>query len=310
MIVLFDYDSLLYQAVYRIVSITDIKLLLLNMGYQRNGDPQEKLIKNKINLYSSIDEVRAWLSEGLTRNQIIKNLARNMILFEMVGRAESQTLSVLEDIEKSGATVDSVEYFLTTCKKSIRKQISTEYKAKRKGNKWVGKLRNKMIVSYDCEHSDTWEADDLIADRAKEIGVGKYIICSIDKDMKQIEGHHFNYQFQYERLPDGKYAFDEYGKKIRDGRKGLSYTSKEDSICFLATQMIMGDSGDGVKGIPGVGKVGAKKIIGDCTNQFGIIKRIVTAYRTYETKAKEKEIEFDARLEIMKNYRLLRLGTN
>ena len=303
MVVLFDYDSLLYHSVYKIVSFSDI---------------------------------RTWFSDGVPKEKI-----REQIVFDAISRAENLTLSILNDIENCGIEVDRVEYFLTTCKRSIRKAISTEYKAKRKSNKWVSAVRKSIIETYPNTHrSDEWEADDLIADYAK--GNEEYLICSIDKDLQQIPGYHFNYNWNYERDENGKYKLNEYNQKIKTTRKGLSHTSEVESMCFLAIQMLMGDAGDGIKGIPRVGKVKAKKILGGCKNAFGIKRRIVQAYRDYKESLdlksleirveiveveklpdtmkefkesqlsvlyeKLKPFEFDVRIELMKNYRLLKLG--
>ena len=98
-----------------------------------------------------------------------------------------------------------------------------------------------------------------------------------------------------------QYEKDELGFKKPTRRKGLSHTSKKESVCFLATQMLMGDSGDGIKGVKGIGKVKAGKILKDCTNQFSYLRRITEQY--------DKAFGEDARIELMKNYRLLKLGT-
>lgn len=253
MVVLFDYDSLIYLSVYKIVSFT---------------------------------QIREWLSDGLP-----KEVIREQIVYDSVARANKMTLDILEDIEKCGIQIDGVEYFVTTCRKSIRKAISKEYKAKRKRNNWVGKVRKVLVNSLGCHHSDEWEADDLIADYSKK--EGEYLICSIDKDLQQLEGWHYNYKMQY--------AKDEQGNKVATQRKGLSHTSASESVCFLATQMLMGDAGDGIQGIKGIGKLKAGKLLKDCNNQFSYLRRIVEQYYTAFGE--------DARTELMKNYRLLKLGT-
>lgn len=77
------------------------------------------------------------------------------------------------------------------------------------------------------------EADDLVA-----IYQNKHtIICSPDKDvLKQLEGKHFDY---------GKVEFIK--------------TTKEEAHKFLLMQILMGDSTDGVPGIPKVGEKTAYK---------------------------------------------------
>lgn len=252
MVVLFDYDSLIYHSVYRIVTLSEIKEL-----YQL----------------------------GMIREEI-----ESEIVLRCVERAGEMTLSVLDDIKECGIEITDVKYFLTTCSKSVRKQICDKYKAKRKGNKWVARVRAELRVKLGCICSDKWEADDLIADYAK--GDDKYLICAIDKDLKQIEGYHYNYQKTYEGKGEDR---------VYTGRKGLSHTSKIESVCFLATQMLMGDSGDGIQGIKGIGIKRAEKILAECRNGYSYMRRIVEQYH--------KAFGEDARIELMKNYRLLKLGT-
>jgi hypothetical protein len=81
------------------------------------------------------------------------------------------------------------------------------------------------------------EADDLVAIyQTKDT-----IICSPDKDvLKQLAGTHFNY---------GKMEYIE--------------TTEEDANKFLLMQVLMGDSTDGIPGIPKVGPKTAEKWVND-----------------------------------------------
>ena len=84
--VLFDYDSLVYMSVYKICSISDI---------------------------------RGWFEKGKTKSwmeQEILNLALN--------RLSQMDTQIFEEIESTGIKIDDVKYFLTACKKSIRKKES------------------------------------------------------------------------------------------------------------------------------------------------------------------------------------------
>jgi DNA polymerase-1 len=67
---------------------------------------------------------------------------------------------------------------------------------------------------------------------------GVYRICSIDKDMQQIPGAHYNWNT---------------GKKF--------VVTKEDADWSFYMQILTGDPGDGYTGIPGIGKVKAAKIL-------------------------------------------------
>ena len=66
-----------------------------------------------------------------------------------------------------------------------------------------------------------------------------YVVCSPDKDvLKQVPGSHYNYQ-----------------------KMEWVHTSDEDAEAFLWKQTLMGDSTDGIPGIPGLGPKTADKLI-------------------------------------------------
>lgn len=152
--ILVDYDSLLYAALYKVISITQMKELLIKYD---------------------------------------KDRVRQMILLEANERLSNMCLSILTKISDSGFDFDSsdVEYYLTSNIFSYRKKISSSYKANRTRNKWVVALKSYIIENESCHYSLEWESDDLIADRAKEL---KYdcVIATIDKDLNQIPGWKFD----------------------------------------------------------------------------------------------------------------------
>jgi len=88
------------------------------------------------------------------------------------------------------------------------------------------------------------EADDLVAifqDKLLERPLTKTVICSPDKDvLKQLVGTHFNY---------GKMEYIE--------------TTEDEANKFLLMQVLMGDSTDGIPGIPKVGPKTAEKWVND-----------------------------------------------
>lgn len=76
------------------------------------------------------------------------------------------------------------------------------------------------------------EADDIICGVHYTLPDCEKIICSPDKDLKQIPGMHFNY------------------KKPTDGIKQVN---EEDAKYNFWEQVLIGDSVDNVKGVPGMG---------------------------------------------------------
>lgn len=265
MIALFDFDSHLYHSVYRIVSIQQMR---------------ELLAANFTLPYSER-----------------KELAFNYIIDEAIDRMGNKLLKVYDAIEQTGFKLTAYELYITACTNSIRKNISEEYKANRRRNKWVNEIRNRLISEGNVIFDDQYEADDLIADRAKELNEqGKeYIIISIDKDLKQIPGWHFDYYPKKIKHPDGT---------ITTQMKGLSFTTPYESWKMLAYQVIAGDHGDGVKGIPGIGHVRTNQILHGCKTYKDFQNKVVRAYVAHSYHFSDG----DWRSELFKNYRLIYLG--
>jgi hypothetical protein len=211
-------------------------------------------------------------------------------------RLENMLNDILLDIsnDENNIEISAVEIYVTNCKNSIRKDISKEYKANRQPNPIVNCLRKAYISKNNAIYSDTLEADDLIADRAKELGEFGCIIVTMDKDLMQIPGFVYNFY----RKPSVR---DQEGNEIEVfKRKGLSYVSKFDAQKFLAKQLLQGDSCDKITGLPKYGAVKAAKIIDPITNTFGLIKAVVSEYK--------KVYEEDYIEPLQTNFRLLYLG--
>jgi 5'-3' exonuclease len=212
-------------------------------------------------------------------------------------RLENMLNDILLDIsnDENNIEISAVEIYVTNCKNSIRKDISKEYKANRQPNPIVNCLRKAYISKNNAIYSDTLEADDLIADRARELGEFGCIIVTMDKDMMQIGGFVYNFY----RKPSVR---DEEGNEIEVfKRKGLSYTTKFDAQKFLAKQLISGDACDQVQGLPKYGEKKAEKIVSNITTIFGLKKAVVMEY---------KKVYGDDYIEyLLKNFRLLYLGS-
>src|SRR5437879_5680016 len=75
---------------------------------------------------------------------------------------------------------------------NFRKIIYKDYKANRRGlprPAWLDPCREFLVREWGAEITDGYEADD-------GIGIGhteNSIVCSIDKDLRQIPGQHYNF---------------------------------------------------------------------------------------------------------------------
>nr|BDD47792.1 hypothetical protein 10 [Deltaproteobacteria bacterium] len=83
------------------------------------------------------------------------------------------------------------------------------------------------------------EADDMLGIlMTQPANKGKYVCCTIDKDLKQIPGRHFNWNHDK-----------------------LFTVSSEEAETFFYQQILQGDPTDGYHGCPGVGPVKAAEIL-------------------------------------------------
>jgi DNA polymerase-1 len=98
-------------------------------------------------------------------------------------------------------------------------------------------IQDYLRASYTCLMQDVLEGDDLmgILSTAER---GKYIICSIDKDMLQIPGRHYNWN-----------------------TRRRSIVTVHQGNHFFYRQILTGDPGDGYTGIPGWGPVKTDKVL-------------------------------------------------
>lgn len=148
-----------------------------------------------------------------------------------------------------------------TSKSNFRKTIYPEYKSNRTQPKpkWLPDLRQYAIEEQGVVIAkDGLEADD-------ELGINQTeetIICSLDKDLLQIPGYHF--QWGIGTLKWSKP--DTY----------ITQTELEGWRLFYQ-QCLKGDRSDNVKGIDGLGEKKAEKLLANCkTDQemFGIVREM------------------------------------
>lgn len=132
---------------------------------------------------------------------------------------------------------------------NFRYSIYPEYKAQRlkvPKPEFLPDVREYLISEYQASVSDGCEADDML-------GVDQHIymeqgidsrIVSIDKDLDQIVGYHYNPKHKREYV-----------------------ISPNDSIRFFYYQLLVGDAADNIKGAKGIGPKKAEKILQDCVTE-------------------------------------------
>ena len=119
--------------------------------------------------------------------------------------------------QKQGVTVEPVEVAILRCDELVQRilhetaaefyypyltgsnnfrlKYNPEYKANRKDSKkpeWLEQVREHLVLNWNAQVSDGCEADDMMAiEQTKQ--PDETIICTIDKDLLQVPGKHFNF---------------------------------------------------------------------------------------------------------------------
>ena len=165
--------------------------------------------------------------------------------------------SEIEDL-KEKLNADKVIVTLTD-KNNFRKDVLPTYKDNRKQKRkpiLLSPLRKFLIEEYNAVIYPNLEADDVMGILATKPSRGeRKIICSIDKDLRQIPGH----------LYDGD---------------SLTKHSKKHCDWWHMIQTLTGDAVDGFSGCPTVGKVTAQKILNDKNMPLKKMWQLVV--KTYE----------------------------
>lgn len=127
--------------------------------------------------------------------------------------------------------------------RNFRKQLDPQYKANRDGKPqpaYLDSIRELLVREWNAELCDGYEADDGIG-MARE-KCPESIIVSNDKDFRQLAGEIFN--------------------PIRNGGEFEVVDSVEAARAFYS-QMLEGDTSDNIRGVDGIGKVRAGRLLAD-----------------------------------------------
>jgi DNA polymerase-1 len=161
--------------------------------------------------------------------------------------------------------------FSISCEKNYRKEHFPTYKSNRKtvvkpqGLAWLRQYLKDNADKYNLLLIENLEADDCMGIFGTS-GDGNISIHSEDKDLFTIPVRQWDF------------------KK----NKFITPTPLE-SIRFLYTQVLTGDTVDGYKGCPRIGKVKAEAALRDCSNELEMLQACYVRYhKVYGTGAEEE----------------------
>jgi DNA polymerase-1 len=143
---------------------------------------------------------------------------------------------------------------------NFRYDIFPEYKANRitaKRPRWEKEVREHLVKNWGAQLS-VGEADDMLGIRQTELA-GDSLIATIDKDLDMIPGWHYNFV-----------------------KKEKYFVTPEQAIRFFYYQCLVGDTADGVKGVPGIGPKKAEAILSSCNTEEEYYNAVVSCFSCYE----------------------------
>lgn len=155
--------------------------------------------------------------------------------------------------------------YVTDSENNFRKEIYPDYHANRihPKPKWYEELKERVLVFWNGHVAVGQEADDSLG-----IAQWKYfsddpefgatpndcIICSIDKDLLQIPGQHYNF--------------------VRGERRNVTI---EEGLKHFYKQLLIGDTADNIRGVDSIGPKKAEKALGNCNTEqemFEVVRKL------------------------------------
>lgn len=146
--------------------------------------------------------------------------------------------------------------------KNFRYKLYPDYKSNRKEkNPLIPVISEYMLNELNAIPSIGGEADDYVYDAVK-LSDGKCVVAAIDKDV-------------FYNCPDVPfYNYRSHGNTLGEFKS----ISKLESRLAIASQVVIGDSGDGIPGAYKVGKVWCKNNMHIGMTDYQFIKTILKAY--------------------------------
>lgn len=207
---------------------------------------------------------------------------RKIVTTEKVELARHILNMMIEKILKETKANEYMIYLSPTDKSNFRYDVATiqGYKANRteESPAHYDALREHILTSgFQVEVAIKQEADDCLGITATRLSTVKdmmVIMVSIDKDIDQIPGHHFNFVegVMYETTLIGELTLSNNHKKLKGG--GLKW--------FYA-QMLLGDSGDNIPGLKGAGPVKVQGYLADLNTEDELLDKVYELFcKQYE----------------------------
>jgi len=164
------------------------------------------------------------------------------VLTEDFGVAQVRASNLLWNIFSEVKAKDRVLYL--SGGENFRKAVVPSYKANRVDQEkphYLEPLREYLVTEWGAKVTDGIEADDALGIAQTAAPEGTTIICSLDKDLKQVPGYHYTWEM------NGTGSTGTVWKR----EAALSFVKPQEGMFNFYWQMVMGDRADNVPGFDG-----------------------------------------------------------
>ena len=204
---------------------------------------------------------RVGLIDGdiIVYNSAFAGMRNELPLNETIFLMEEMLLNIRHMLDLSDCTIylsDSAEHNFR-----YKEAVTQPYKGNRTQDKpdFYQELKDHLFKHWDAVLAKGMEADDYMGLNQTDTTV----IVTVDKDLDQIAGWHYNF------------------KKMK-----LYYVTPEEAIHYFFIQMLTGDRTDNIKGIHRCGPVTAYKLLADCKTVKEMYSVCMSEYkREFKDKA-------------------------
>ena len=165
------------------------------------------------------------------------------VVVEDFGIACARADNLIMNIEDAVGAAGDHKIFLSGGE-NFRKKIYPDYKANRKEQErpqYLEPLREWLVTEWGAKVTDGIEADDAMGIAQTSAGHAKTIICSLDKDMRQVPGWHYSWEIQGTGSTGNKWTKE--ANKI--------FVTEIGGLFSFYWQLVMGDRADNVPGFDG-----------------------------------------------------------
>lgn len=127
-------------------------------------------------------------------------------------------------------------------------------------------IKNYLKDEWGADVAYGMEADDALGIDLTQDG-DRAVLCSIDKDLLQVPGRHYNFV-----------------------KQELIEVDIQEGIHRFYSQMLTGDTSDNIRGCPGIGPVKAAKALDGLVEEEDLFNAVYSLYDRQETEKSTQEI--------------------